>query len=126
MRSAAQTTARPERPVPRSAGSWCRRERRAHAPAASRDGPWSRRSSCLAAGEQLVELGQLLTQPAAHELAQFEDGVVGDRAADAVAVPLTGHDAGLREHADVLGDVLLTGAERLGELVDGQRPVAER
>ena len=52
--------------------------------------------------------------------------VVGDGAADAVAVLLPGDDAGLGEHADVLGDVLLRGAERLGELVDGQGPVAQR
>ena len=53
-------------------------------------------------------------------------GLVGDRAAHAVAVLLAADDAGLGEHADVLGDVLLRGAERLGELVDGQRPVAQR
>ena len=33
-------------------------------------------------------------------------------------------DAGLREHAEVLGDVLLGGAERLGQLADGRGALA--
>ena len=73
-----------------------------------------------------VELGDLVAQAAADELAQLEDGLVGDEAAHAVAVLLAADDAGLGEDAEVLGDVLLRRAERVGELVDGHRPVAQR
>src|SRR5688572_14267629 len=86
----------------------------------------SRRRSCGTAGEELVKLGDLLAKTTADEFAQLEDGVVGDGAADAIAGALASDDAGLCQHTDVLRNVLLAGAERLRQLVDGQGPVAQR
>ncbi len=76
-------------------------------------------------GEQLIDLGDLSAQPAADELTELEDRLVGDGATDPVAVLLSSDDARLRQHSDVLRDVLLAGAERVCQLVDGQGPVAQ-
>ena len=45
---------------------------------------------------------------------------------DVVAVLAAGEHAGVDEHGEVLGDVLLAGVELLGERVDAQLAVAEQ
>jgi hypothetical protein len=75
--------------------------------------------------QDAVELGQLLTKASAHLLAQREHGVVGDGVADARALLRAADDARLMEDAKVLGDVLLRGVQRLDELTDRSRAVAQ-
>src|ERR1035438_2369797 len=71
-----------------------------------------------AALEDLVELGDLAADAAAHLVAELEHARVADRVAHVVAVLGAGDHAGGMQDAEVLGDVLLGGAERLLELSD--------
>ena len=73
----------------------------------------------------LAEFGDLLAEPAADEFAELEDRGVGDGVVHRGALLVAAEDAGLVEHAEVLGDVLLGGTEVVGELADRGRAVAE-
>ena len=52
--------------------------------------------------------------------------MVGDPVVDVVALLAAGDHPGVGEHGQVLGDVLLAGAELLGERVDAQLAVAQQ
>lgn len=73
------------------------------------------------AGQQPFELEGSPAQPAAHQLAQLEDGLVGDEATDAVAVLLTTDDARFRQHAEVWAPA--TGQRLVGAASDVQMSV---
>ena len=75
--------------------------------------------------DELVQAAQLLLDGAADLLAEREDALVDDPVVDVVALLAAAEDAGVGEHGEVLGDVLLRGADRLGELADGGLAVAE-
>src|SRR5581483_1371383 len=64
-------------------------------------------------------------QTAADVLAEAKDGLVGDPVEDPVSVPAAADDACVREHAEVLGNVLLGGLERLGQLPHRQLLLAK-
>src|SRR5581483_4028083 len=68
--------------------------------------------------EDRLELLELAAHAAADLFAQLEHGGVADRVARMVAVLGTRDHAGAQQDAEVLGDVLLRGAERLLELAD--------
>ena len=74
---------------------------------------------------ELVEVRNLAPKPPADGLTQLEDGVVRDCVEDADAVPTPRHEAGGVEHAEVLGDVLLRRAERVGQFLDAGFVVAK-
>ena len=61
--------------------------------------------------DELVQAAQLLLDGAADLLAEREDALVDDPVVDVVALLAAAEDAGVGEHGQVLGDVLLRGAE---------------
>ena len=79
--------------------------------------PRQRREALLAA-EYCSELGQSRLDPGADALADFVDPGVGDPVERAGALLAAGDEALGEESREVLGDVLLRGAERLGQLAD--------
>jgi hypothetical protein len=73
----------------------------------------------------VLKLVDLLLKTAADLLADAENGLVDDPVEDPVAIPAAADDACVREHTKVLGNVLLGGLERLGELAHRQLLFAE-
>src|SRR5262245_7452929 len=78
------------------------------------------------AGDERVQRGELGLQRAADLFAEGEDGLVGDAVVDAGAVLAPGEHAGVDEHREVFGDVLLAGAEPVRERGHAQLLVAEQ
>jgi len=74
----------------------------------------------LAPLEQRAEFGELGLDAPADLLAKAEDPLVDDPVVDLVALFVATDDAGLGQQLQVLGDVLLRGTERFGQLVDGR------
>ena len=102
--SAVQRPSRPSGPT----ASGCSREGAAGraGAAATRHSPDSR--------DELVQGAQLLLHRAADLLAEREDALVDDPVVDVGSLLAAAEDADLGQHGEVLGDVLLRGAERLG------------
>ena len=73
-----------------------------------------------------AELVELAAQAAADLLAQLEHALVGDRVAREVALLAAAHQTAAQQHPEVLGDVLLRGAGRALELLDGRGRLAQR
>src|SRR5262245_28125886 len=78
------------------------------------------------AGDECVERRELGLQRAADLLAEREHPFVGDSVVDVVAAFAAGEHPGVDEHGEVLRDVLLAGAELLGEGRDAQLFVPEQ
>jgi hypothetical protein len=72
-----------------------------------------------------VEFVELAAYAATDLFAEFEHAFVGDRVADMVAILGACDHAGGVENAEVFGDVLLGGFERVLELGDGGVACAE-
>src|SRR6266508_251842 len=82
-------------------------------------------ASGAAEADQLTQAAKLLLDGAADVLAEGEHALVDDSVVDVVAVLAPAEDAGVGEHGQVFGDVLLRAADRFGELADGGLAVAE-
>jgi hypothetical protein len=110
-RSSPATDAPQPRPISRAQPSCLTRVGRE--PPSS--GPAVRESGRL---EDRLELLELAPNTPAYLVAELEYGRIADRVARVVAVLCPHHHAGARENAEVLGHVLLRGAERFLEFAD--------
>ena len=75
--------------------------------------------------DELVQRPQLVVHRAADLLAEREDALVDDPVMDEGCLLAAAEDADLGQHLEVLGDVLLRGAEGLGQLVDARLAFAQ-
>src|SRR6476660_3566553 len=73
---------------------------------------------CESAAENGLEFAQLRLEPGADPLADFVNARVGDPVEGAGALFAAGDEALGQQRAEVLGDVLLGGAEDIGQLAD--------
>src|SRR5687767_6952449 len=103
----------------RSAASAIRRARTGRVRAATR-GPSAAHSL-----DELVQGLQLLLQRAADLLAEGEDALVDDPIVDVGSLLAAAEHAALGKDSEMLGDVLLGGAERRAQLVHARLALAQ-